>query len=233
MLAAGARIRGYSSFEYIKDLGTPKRLWKVERDLARGVVARASLKIPQKAVFVDRDGTLNVHREFLNDPDQISLLPGVASGIRRLNDLEFRVVVVTNQPVVARGEASLAQLRRIHNKLETLLGDEGAYLDAIYVCPHHPDAGYAGEVPHLKIDCDCRKPKRGLIDRAAKDLHVELSRSWMIGDSGRDMLAAERAGLRSIQVLTGDAEVNKFSARPEFVCQDFASAIDIIADTTE
>ena len=235
MLADGARIKGYASFEYIKDLGTPKRLEKVERALRDGVVARASLKTPQKAVFVDRDGTLNVWRGFITDPGQIELLPGVAEGIRLLNEREFRVIVTTNQPVIARGEASPDRLRQIHNKLETLLGQEGAFLDAIYFCPHHPDKGFAGEVAALKIDCDCRKPGTGLVTRAAEALHIDLSRSWMIGDTARDVLMANRAGLRSVQVKTGEPEypARGHDARPDFVCDDFAQAVAIILDQPE
>jgi histidinol-phosphate phosphatase family protein len=234
MLASGANIFGYSSFEYIKDVGTPQRLEKVERDLRNGVVDRARLTVPQKAVFVDRDGTLNVHRGFIKDAEQLELLPGVANGIRRLNENEFRVVVVTNQPVVARGETSLAQLHRIHAKLETLLGREGAFVDAIFFCPHHPDKGFVGEVSALKIDCDCRKPKTGLVDRAVRAINIDISRSWLIGDTMRDILTAARANLRSILVTTGDTNSGGGpDAKPDFVRTDFGDAVDTILSLSE
>jgi histidinol-phosphate phosphatase family protein len=227
MVEAGARILGRSSFEYIKDLGTPTRLEKVERDLRNGVVDRASLTVPQRAVFLDRDGTLNIHRGLITAADQFDLLPGVATGIRRLNENEFRVILVSNQPVIARGEATFAQLQHIHNKLETLLAEEGAFLDAIYFCPHHPDKGFDGEISALKIDCDCRKPKTGMVDHAAKALNVDLSRSWMVGDTTRDILMAKRAGLRSIRVMTGDEfEIGNYSAKPHYICDSFGEAID-------
>jgi histidinol-phosphate phosphatase family protein len=229
MLEAGAKILGYSSFEYIKDLGTPKRLEKVERDLRNGTFERASIAVRQRAVFVDRDGTLNMHRGLITHEDQLDLLPGVAQGIRRLNETEFRVVVITNQPVIARGEASFDQLRAIHYKLETLLGEEGAFLDAIYFCPHHPDRGFPGEVAALKIECDCRKPNIGLVERAAHDMNIELRCSWMIGDTMRDIQMAERAGLRAALVRSGvDDEAQRFKAKPEFICKNFNEAVDVV-----
>jgi histidinol-phosphate phosphatase family protein len=234
MIDAGANLLGYVSFEYIKDMGTPGRLERVEHDLRGGVVSRASLQATQKAVFVDRDGTLNVHRGFIRDPDQLELLPGVAEGIRRLREQEFRVVVVTNQPVVARGEASFAQLRQIHNKLETLLGRAGTFVDAIYVCPHHPDRGYPGEIAALKIDCDCRKPNTGLVMRAAKVMNIDLSHSWIIGDTQRDVLTGERAGLRSILVKTGETVKGiACGSRPDFVADNFAAAVNVIVGEPE
>jgi histidinol-phosphate phosphatase family protein len=229
MVADGAKLFGYTSYEYIRDLGTPKRLDEVVHDLETGRVARGNLKVPQKAVFVDRDGTLNVSRGFIADPAALELLPGVAAAVRRLNQLEYRVIVATNQPVVARGEASFEQLKEIHNKLETLLGREGAFVDAIYVCPHHPDKGFAGEVAALKIDCDCRKPKIGLVERATNTMNVDLSASWMIGDTTRDILTAQRAGLRSILVQTGEAgRDGLFDARPDHTASDFAGAVEHI-----
>jgi histidinol-phosphate phosphatase family protein len=234
MLDAGAKVLGRPSFEYIKDLGTPTRLEAAERDVRRGVVDRASLTALQKAVFLDRDGTLNVHRGLITDAAQLDLLPGVAEGIRRLNEHEFRVIVVTNQPIIARGEATLAQLRLIHYKLETLLAEKGAFVDAIYFCPHHPDRGFEGEIAALKIDCDCRKPKTGLVDTAVKAMNVDLRRSWMIGDTRRDILMAERAGLRSILVTTGEAGANLgHHHEPDFIRHSFTDAVDTIIASSE
>src|SRR5262249_4571572 len=147
-------------------------------DLRRGRVARASLAVRQQAVFTDRDGTLNAKRDYVRTPDELELLDGVAPAIRRLNEAEYRVVVVTNQPVIARGECTFAGLRQIHAKLETELGRERAFVDAILFCPHHPDRGFAGEIPDLKIECACRKPGTALVDGAARDLNIDLARSW-------------------------------------------------------
>jgi len=229
MLDEGARLLGYESYEYIKDLGTPSRLDKVERHLREGRVARASRRVRQKAVFVDRDGTLNVSAGHINAPDQLVLLPGAAEGIRRLNEAEYRVVLATNQPVLARGGCDEAMMRRIHAKLETDLGREGAYLDDIRLCPHHPHSGFPEEVRLLKRECDCRKPKPGMLLSAANDMGIDLSQSWMIGDSSTDMACAASAGVASILVLTGDAGRDRRVAFwPDFVASDIGEAVDII-----
>lgn len=232
MLDAGVSLNGYRSFEYIKDLGTPKRLDKVERHLREGVVERANLSAGQACVFVDRDGTLNVQRDYVRTPDQLELIDGAAGAVRRLNDLEYRVAVVTNQPVIARGELDADGLRRIHAKLETELGAAGAYVDRIYYCPHHPDSGFAGERRDLKIACDCRKPMPGLLAMAARDLNADLPRAWMIGDSTADLLAAERFGVRSILVGTGEGgRDGKHLATPDFAAPDFPAAVTFLAET--
>lgn len=185
-----------------------------------------------RAVFVDRDGTINEHRGFITTPDDIVLLPGTAEGISRLRAAGFLVVVVSNQPVVARGETTFGGLRAIHDRLEALLAEKGAKLDAIYFCPHHPDKGIPGEVAELKIDCDCRKPKTGLVTRAARDLDIDLARSWMIGDTTRDILMANRAGLKAIQVRTGEGagQDRKYEANPDHICDDFGKAVAVILD---
>ena len=113
-------------------------------------------------------------------------------------------IVITNQPVIARGEVTIPELQEIHNKMETLLGAEGAYLDDIYYCPHHPHKGYEGEVPELKIDCDCRKPKPGMLLKAAEDFNIDLTESWMIGDGENDVKAGKAAGCRTALIGTED-----------------------------
>jgi len=232
MVRAGAHISGYVSFEYIKDLGTPKRLDKVEKHLRSGVVQRASRQHLQKAVFLDRDGTLNVLRDYVRRPADLELLPHAAEAVRAFNNAEYRVVVVTNQPVLARGEVSFDDLQRIHNRLESRLGDAGAYVDAIYFCPHHPDAGFAGEVSALKTACNCRKPQPGMMHEAMAAMNIQASDSWMIGDSTADMLAARRAGLRSVLVETGEAGGDgKFTAAPDFRFAHVGAAAHFIVHT--
>ncbi|MCB4825481.1 HAD-IIIA family hydrolase [Roseicella aerolata] len=229
MIKAGRRLFGYVSFEYIKDIGTPARLDKAVGHLRSGRVARARLSSPQKAVFLDRDGTLNAEVNFLRHHDQLELLPGVAAAIKRLNDAEYRCVVVTNQPVLARGEATMTDMARIHAKLDTLLGQEGAFLDALYLCPHHPHSGYPGEVAALKRECDCRKPGTGMIEQAVRELNIDLSQSWMVGDTTSDLEVARRAGLRSILVRTGfGGGDGKYPAMPLFIAAGLPEAVDII-----
>ncbi len=197
------RIYAYRSPEYVKDMGTPERIQEVERDLETGFVQRKSLRQKQRAVFLDRDGTLNKYVGFLKRPEQLELLDGAAEAVRRINRSGFLAIVVTNQPVIARGEVSWAELREIHNKLETLLGREGAYLDDIFICPHHPDKGFPGERAEYKLDCGCRKPKPGLLLQAAEKYNIDLSQSWMIGDSESDVRAGEAAGCRTVRLDAG------------------------------
>ncbi len=199
-LAGTGKMFCYDSPEYVKDMGTPERYEAVCRDFARGVVSAKNLKNKQKAIFLDRDGTINKYVGFLRSIDDFELLPDAAEAIRLINESGYLAVVVTNQPVIARGEVTPLELDEIHKKMETLLGAEGAYLDAIYFCPHHPHSGFAGEIKALKIDCDCRKPKPGMLQRAALDLNIDLASSFMIGDGENDVLAGKNAGCRSIQV---------------------------------
>ena len=128
----------------------------------------------------------------------------MAEAIRHINSSGYLAIVITNQPVIARGEVTVPELDLIHNKMETLLGQEGAYLDAIYFCPHHPDKGFEGEVPELKIDCNCRKPKPGMLLKAAEDFNIDLNQSWMVGDGKNDIEAGKNAGCHTALIGTED-----------------------------
>ena len=202
-LAGTGKMFCYDSPEYVKDMGTPDRYALVCRDFREGRVKAKNLKEKQKAVFLDRDGTINKYVGFLRNIDDFELLPGVAVAIKAINASGYLAIVVTNQPVIARGEVSLAELEMIHNKMETLLGQEGAYLDAIYYCPHHPHKGYAGERPEYKIDCACRKPKPGMLLQAAEDFNIDLSQSWMVGDGENDIKAGQAAGCKTALIGNG------------------------------
>ena len=199
-LCGSGKMFCYDSPEYVKDMGTPDRYRAVCEDFAAGRVQAKNLLHKQRAIFLDRDGTINKHVGFLRNIDDFELLPGAAEAIRKINASGYLAIVVTNQPVIARGEVTEDQLREIHNKMETLLGQEGAYVDAIYYCPHHPDKGFEGEIPELKIDCDCRKPKPGMILQAAKDFNIDLENSWMIGDGENDIRAGTAAGCHTARV---------------------------------
>jgi D,D-heptose 1,7-bisphosphate phosphatase len=231
MLAEGARIVGYVSPEYIKDAGTPERVDKVERDLQRGFVSAASLAQKQTAVFIDRDGTLNVDHGHVASVEQMEPLPGIGLAMRRLNDAGLRTVLVTNQPVIARGDCTAADVRRINARLEWELARSKAYLDRIYYCPHHPDRGFPGEVAALKLDCDCRKPKAGMLVRAQRELNIDLAGSWLIGDSTADAGAASMAGISSIIVETGAAGLDdRYPYVVDFTARDFEDAVRFILD---
>ena len=190
------RIYAYDTTEYIKDMGTPDRLEQVEADLKSGLVQDKNLSQKQRAIFLDRDGTLNKEVNFLTNIDDLELLPGAAEAVKKINQAGYLAIVITNQPVIARGEVTLQQLNEIHAKLETLLGREGAYIDGLYFCPHHPDKGFEGERPEYKRDCECRKPKAGMVLQAARDFNIDLSASYMIGDRDKDVECGQAAGLK-------------------------------------
>jgi D-glycero-D-manno-heptose 1,7-bisphosphate phosphatase len=196
-LCGSGKMYCYDSPEYVKDMGTPERYMAVVSDFEKGIVEGRNLSRKQKAVFLDRDGTINVYRGFLRDIDEFEILPGVCEAVRMINDSGYLCIVVTNQPVVARGEVTVEGLGKIHMKMETLLGKAGAYVDAVYYCPHHPDKGFEGEIPGLKIDCNCRKPKPGMLLKAAGDFNIDLNQSYMVGDGWNDVLAGEAAGCKS------------------------------------
>ena len=229
LLAAGKNLYGYKTVEYIKDMGTPERLDKVEQDINAGLPEKLSGRNSREAVFLDRDGTLNLEVNHLNSPDQLQLLNGVSGAVKQINRAGMLAVGVTNQPVLARGEVTQEGLQRIHARLDGLLGEGGAYLDRIYVCPHHPDKGFSGEVPELKMQCLCRKPQSGLIDLAVQELNISRRESWIVGDTTSDILAGKRAGLRTILVRTGYAGRDfKFDVQPDFIANDLSGAVEWI-----
>ena len=199
-LVQSGKVFVYDSPEYVKDMGTPERYYLVQQNFRDGVVSAKNLKNKQKAIFLDRDGTINKYVGFLTKNKDFELIPGVSSAVKSFNDKGYLVIVITNQPVIARGEVTIEELNNIHNKMETLLGKDGAYVDAIYYCPHHPHKGYEGEIPELKIECECRKPKPGLILQAAKDFNIDLAASWMIGDRENDILAGKNAGCKTVLI---------------------------------
>ncbi len=204
---ASGLIYAYDTPEYIKDMGTPDRYYETERDIESGKVHARNLKNRQKAVFLDRDGTLNVTTGFLTSAEQFTLIEGVAEAVKAINKSGYLAIVVTNQPVIARGECTFEELQRIHDRMETELGRAGAFVDAIYVCPHHTDKGFEGERPEYKCDCPCRKPKPGLLLQAARDFNIDLAESYMIGDGQRDVEAGRNAGVKA-SILVGSNQPN-------------------------
>jgi D-glycero-D-manno-heptose 1,7-bisphosphate phosphatase len=206
-------LHAYYSSEYVKDLGTPTRLAEVEADVRAGRVSDRNLIKKQRAIFLDRDGTINRYVGFLRDVNDFILIDGVAEAIRRINQRGYLAIVVTNQPVIARGEVSWDELREIHNKMETLLGEAGAYVDDIFICPHHPDRGFQGERTEYKVLCDCRKPAPGLLFQAAEKYNIDLASSWMVGDQVSDMEAGVAAGCHV--ALVGEADAEKYVRFPD------------------
>ena len=201
----GANIYAYHTPEYVKDVGTVDRINATVEELKSGLIQSKNLKNKQRAIFLDRDGTINVSKGFISKADDLELIPDTIDAIKAINKSGALAIVITNQPVIARGECSFEELHNIHNKLKTLLGEKGAFVDDIFYCPHHPDKGFEGEVPELKFDCECRKPKTGMIDEAVKKYNIDLSKSYMVGDSTMDLETARNAGIKSVLVNTGFA----------------------------
>jgi len=205
-------IYAYSTPEYIKDMGTPERFAQVTDDIEKGIVQYKNLSIKQKAIFLDRDGTINKYNDFVRKPESFELIDGVSDAVKTINNLGYLAIIITNQPVIARGEVDFETLDLIHMKMETDLGKEGAYIDRIYYCPHHPDKGFEGERPEYKINCDCRKPKPGMIFKAAKFFNIDLSQSFMVGDHNRDVQCAVNSGCKPVFLTNGEGKKEDVNA---------------------
>lgn len=223
-------LYAYRSVEYAKDIGTPSRLKRAETHLREGRVAGLSRRHLKAAIFTDRDGVLNEERDGVLSPDQMHLLPGVAEAVHRVNEAGVPLICVTNQPFLAKGMLTWEGLRHVQAELDCQLAEAGGYLDDVFVCPHHPERGWSGEVAALKIECDCRKPKPGLLKQAADHHALDLSTSWLIGDRYCDLAAAHAVGVKGILVRTGHAgnDRAKFDVEPDFIADDFAAAVDYI-----
>lgn len=228
MLCQGQLLKAYCSREYIKDIGTPDRLARGMADYKRGRLATYRLNHSMPAVFLDRDGVINKDSGYVKSTDEFMLLSGVPDAIKRLNQAGLLTVVVTNQPVVARGECDESMLSKINNKMETLLGGRGAYLDAIYQCVHHPHKGFVGERVDLKIACDCRKPATGMIDRAVAELNIDLNHSWLIGDSRRDIQAGFSAGVKTVLVGNEKDRESMCDICSDYKCNNLSEAVDLM-----
>ncbi|MCS6979298.1 MAG: HAD-IIIA family hydrolase [Flavobacteriales bacterium] len=228
-LVSRLRVAGYNTIEYIKDMGTPERLHQVEADVQSGVLEKATYSVFRPAVFLDRDGTINPEKGFLTRWQDFELLPSTAEAVRHLNRRHWPVVVVTNQSGLARNLLSREELRLIHNRMDVLLGERGAWIDDLLYCPHHPDAGYPEENRDLKIPCSCRKPAPGMILQAAERHQLNLLASWMIGDSRRDIDAGRAAGCSTIGVRTG-VGCRDAVWPPDIFCNTLAEAVSFLCD---
>lgn len=226
MIEAGEAVYAYRSSEYIKDVGTVERITAAEQEQESGYIARRSLRKKQKAIFLDRDGTVNKKNGLIWKEEQFKLEDSAVEAIRQINRSGYLAILVTNQPVVARGLCQVKDVENIHKKLETLLGQEGVYLDDIRFCPHHPDKGYPEENPAYKIPCHCRKPDIGMLEDCAERYNINLMDSWVIGDTTLDIQTGKNAGAHTALVLTGDAgKDGKYKAVPDLVCADLGQAV--------
>lgn len=226
LTARGEAVYAYATPEYVKDVGTAERLRQAEQEWGGGFAARRNLRNKQRAVFLDRDGTVNRDRGLIWRSDQLELEPCAVEAIRLLNRSGYLAIIATNQPVVARGLCGIETVEEIHRKLQTLLGKAGAYVDDILYCPHHPDRGYPEENPAYKVPCHCRKPDIGMIETCVERFNIDLGQSWLIGDRTVDVQTGKNAGLKTVLVRTGAAgQDGKFDAVPDLVCADLLNAV--------
>lgn len=188
-----------------------------------------------KAVFIDRDGTISEEVGYINHAERFRLFSYAAQAINLLHNHGWLAIVTTNQAGVARGYFTEAMIQSVHERMTRELETEGARLDAIYYCAHHPSVGE----PPYRVDCDCRKPKPGLITRAAQNLRIDLSRSWMVGDRYSDIEVARNAGVSSALVLSGygrgewEHQRTSWDHQPDLVADDLLKAVEQIVRSTD
>ena len=233
LLEAKGNVYAYNTPEYIKDMGTPERLEQVRKDYESGKIQKMSLKNERRAIFLDRDGVLNEQVDQLSEVKDFVLYDFAADAVKKINATDFMAIVVSNQPMIAKGFMTEGEEEEMNKKLETDLGMKGAKIDAIYYCPHHPEKGFEGERTELKIACECRKPEPGMLLRAEKEFHINLKKSYVIGDQTADIAAGERVGCKTVLVETGYAgKDGKYSVQPDFIENSLLEAVHRITAET-
>lgn len=229
MLINNEQLYAYNTPEYIKDMGTFERLSEVQDDFESSKFKSFNLSFLRPAIFLDRDGVINEEKGLICNQEQIKLIENSAKAIKKINNTKYLTVVITNQPSVAKGFCSIEEVNKIHKKIETLLGKEGAKIDRIYFCPHHPEKGFPGENLEYKIACDCRKPKTGMIEKAKRDLNIDIKNSFLIGDMTADIMTAKNAKITSIGVRSGyGCRDGKYNVSPDIWADDLYNAVEII-----
>ncbi|SDT85597.1 HAD-IIIA family hydrolase [Desulfobacula phenolica] len=229
MLDKSEKMYAYRTAEYLKDMGTVDRLERVKKDYSSGKTEKLSKKNKRPAVFIDRDGTLIKDVHLLHRTDQLELYDFSASALGKVNQSDYLSILVTNQSVVARNLCTISGLKNIHDRMETLLGEKGVYLDDIMFCPHHPDKGYIEENHQYKRKCTCRKPEIGMIQQAQALYNIDLEKSWLIGDSSTDVQTGYNAGIKTILVRTGKGGLDgKCFQPPDYFFSDLNEAADFI-----
>lgn len=234
LLKKKKKIVAYNTWEYFRDMGQQSRLKTIRQDYKLGIHQRLNFQKKQRVIFLDRDGVINEEVDELTDIDNLKIYPFSYSAIKKINQSGFHAIVITNQPMIAKGKLTEGQLDKIHCKLEMLLGRRGARIDAIYYCPHHPERGWDGEIEGLKIKCNCRKPNIGLIKRAVKNFNIDLDSSYFIGDSIHyDYQASKKAKIKFVGVRTGYgckelSGDNKLNREEILLKKNLAEAVDYI-----
>jgi mannose-1-phosphate guanylyltransferase / phosphomannomutase len=229
LLRAGEEVYAYNTPEYIKDMGTPERLEQVRKDYDSGKIQHMSLQNERRAIFLDRDGVLNKQVDQLSKAEDFVLYDFAADAVKKINETDFMAIVVSNQPMIAKGFMTEADEEEMNKKLEAELGRKGAKVDAIYYCPHHPEKGFKGERLELKTECDCRKPEPGFLLQAKEDFNINLDESYIIGDQTADIAAGKKVGCKTVLVETGYAgKDGKYSARPDFTAGNLLKAVNMV-----
>ena len=205
LIEKGFTTKAVRNVGFIRDCGTPERL-KFVNDNWNEIENK---QIVRPAIFIDRDGTINKLNGFITNLNQIEVFDDAASFVAQMNKINYWVIVVTNQPVIARGEVSTEMLDSFHAEIERIVIEGGGIIDDFFYCPHHPDSGFQGEILNLKINCGCRKPEIGMILEACKRYPIDLRNSWMIGDTWRDAELAKRAGIKFIKINPNESETEE------------------------
>lgn len=224
-----SNVFAYKSTEYVKDIGTRERYYEAIADCNNKLISKKNFSNKQKCIFLDRDGTVNVFKGYITDFRQIEIEKRVVEAIKKIKKEGFLCIIITNQPVVARGMCDETEVKVINNYIQFLLAQEKSLIDDIFFCPHHPDKGFEGEKRKYKKKCDCRKPEIGLIMKASKHYNIDLSNSWMIGDSTVDVKTGENANMNTVMLRTGiGGEDRRYDVQPNIVANNLAEAIDFI-----
>ena len=222
-------VYAYNTTEYLKDMGTVDRLDETQQNMRSGLLKQKCLRSRQKCVFIDRDGTINKLNGLVDSPDKFVLEDSAAEGLKKLIKAGFLCIVITNQPVIARNLCDFDTLNTIHKKMDTLLGEQHAFVTDVFFCPHHPHSGYEGERKEYKIKWECRKPGTKLIDDAVEKYNIDLSQSYFVGDTTMDIQTGINCGVKTILVKTGEAgQDKKYDVVPDAVCEDLSDAADYI-----
>lgn len=226
---ASNKLSGYSTHEYIKDIGTIDRVKEAEFDIRTNKYKNGGASYKRPAIFLDRDGVIIEQVDQISRIKDVKLISRSDKAILAINNSKYLTVIITNQPQAAKGICNEKMIFDIGKKTETLLGNKGAKVDGTYYCLHHPDKGFKGENLKYKIKCNCRKPNIGMIKNAVKDFNIDLKKSYMVGDSTTDALTARNAKIRFLGVKTGYAcKDNKHNVKINKIYTDLYNAIKSI-----
>jgi len=238
LMSKGKVVKGFVSNNFFREIGRVEKYEKFKEEIKqKGEVLEEINEKKAKAVFLDRDGVII---EWVDGSKgikakQARIIPGAGKAIAKLNQAGYKTIVVTNQPEISKGFITFEEVNQTNDNIKRMIAKDKARLDAIYICPHHPEKGFEGEIKELKIDCDCRKPKPGMLLKAAKEHNLDLKQSWIVGDSKSDIKAGQAAGVKTIFVTTGGGsgarhEKELEQVKPDVTKQNLADAIKYIID---